>query len=92
MDTTDEEHGGMVDTYGGMVDYGGTDMVEIESNFGMELANPTARWGPKSRTGTSQVIRSKKRKTKFGLNGIIGNDVMKITNYFHMEGTNSQGR
>ena len=92
LDTTDEEHGGMNDTYGGMVDYDGTDMVEIESKFGMKLANPTARWGPKSQTGTSQVIRSKKRKTKFGLNGIIGNDVMKITNYFHMEGTNSQGR
>ena len=88
----DDEHGGMVDMYGGMVDYGGVNVVEIESRLGMDFTKPTTRWGPKSRTGTSQVIRSKKRKTKIGHNELIGKDVMKITNYFLLEGINSQGR
>ena len=88
----DDEHGGMVDMYGGMVDYGGVNVVEIESRLGMVVTKPTIRWGPKSRTGTSQVIRNKKRKTKFGQDGLIGEDIKKISSYFLLEGSKSQGR
>ena len=62
MDARDDEHGGMVDMYGGMVDYGGVNVVKIESRLGMDITKPTIRWGPKSRTGKSQVIGNKKRK------------------------------
>ena len=82
-DTMDDEDGGMVDD-------GSIEMVEIKSNFGVELAKTTARWGHNSKTGKSRVIRSKKMKTK--QNEIIEKDVMKISNYFLLEGINSQGR
>ena len=92
LDDMDDENGEMVEMYGGMVDDGSVEMVEIKSKLGVELATTTARWGHNSKTGKSRVIRSKKMKTKIGLNEIIEKDVMKISNYFLLEGINSQGR
>ena len=61
----------------------GTEMVEMEMDLKMETDWTSARVGPKSIRRKRMVMNTAK-KIK------LGQDIL-ITNYFHLEGTKSQG-